>query len=385
MAPGDSLKGRVKGVLTIVGSSVRAAAVSAARAGYRVRAGDLFADVDLCRIADATRVDRYPAGLAAVVGGRQPGSWMYTGALENHPSLVGRLARQRPLWGNPAAVLRRVRNPRLVAEALRRSGICCPAVSFDPRDVPRDGTWLAKPRRSAGGSRIAFWTDRPSAAALRRGCYYQQYIEGMPCAAVYVAAGGRAVLLGVTRQLIGEPWAGASGFRYCGSVGPAPLPPEAIASFAKIGNVLAAAFGLVGLFGVDAVVNSAGVWPVEVNPRYTASVEVLERSGISPAIGAHADACQRQRLPRRPSPSHMISGKVILFATSRLVIPARWADRAASEHEEHRPSLADIPADGTIVEAGWPVVTLFADRADETAVLASLRGAAKSVLATIRP
>ncbi|MEX0977627.1 MAG: ATP-grasp domain-containing protein, partial [Pirellulales bacterium] len=193
-------------VLTIVGSSARAAARSAADAGFLVRAGDLFADADLCRISQATRVSQYPAGLAAVVGGSQPGAWMYTGALENHPSLVDAMARQRPLWGNPAAVLHRVRSPRRVAEALGRSGLACPTVAVEPRAVPRDGSWLCKPRRSAGGRGISFWTHQSPPANRRHACYYQQFVEGAACSAAYVAARGRAVLLGITRQLIGQAW-----------------------------------------------------------------------------------------------------------------------------------------------------------------------------------
>ena len=55
--------------LTIVGSSARAAASSAVRAGFFVRAGDLFADADLAQVAEATRVADYPAGLGQVIMG----------------------------------------------------------------------------------------------------------------------------------------------------------------------------------------------------------------------------------------------------------------------------------------------------------------------------
>ena len=34
--------------------------------------------------------------------------------------------------------------------------------------------------------------------------------------------------------------------------------------------------GLRGVFGIDAIVRNGVPWPVEVNPRYTASVEVIE-------------------------------------------------------------------------------------------------------------
>jgi predicted ATP-grasp superfamily ATP-dependent carboligase len=373
----------VNDILTFVGGSVRAAAGSAVLAGFAVRAGDRFADLDLCRMAEATRVDDYPRGLAAVVGGGQDGAWMYTGALENHPPLVERLARLRPLWGNGAAVLGRVRHPRLVGEALAGAGYRAPAVRLDAREVPRDGSWLVKPRRSAGGGRVDFWTET-AAATRSRGCYYQQFVEGMPCSAVYVAARRRAVLLGVTRQLLGQAWTGAGGFRYCGSVGPLQLPDEAMASFAGIGQALAAAFELVGVFGVDAVVNAAGVWPVEVNPRYTASVEVLERAGLAPAIALHAAACSEGRLGERMETSdRRASGKAILFATSRLEISPAWVEQALTERDAERPRLADVPHAGTSVDAGMPIVTVLADAADAATVMAALRERAERVLATI--
>ncbi len=374
---------RVNRVLTIVGSSARAAAFSAARAGYHVHAADLFADADLCRICEATRIGDYPSGLSAVLQGQQTGAWMYTGALENHPSLVESLARTRRLWGNPAAVLRRVRNPRLVAEALGRGGLCRPSQCFDPGAVPRDGSWLCKPRRSAGGVRIAFWNHESPAVGRSPGRYFQEFIDGLACSAVYVAARGRAVLLGVTRQLIGQTWAGASGFRYCGSIGPIELPAMATDNFTRIGAVLAREFKLVGLFGVDAIVNSAGVWPVEVNPRYTASVEILERAGGVPAIALHTAACQDSDLPSRVDPTcKLVSGKAILFADSRLEISAAWTREALATNDDRRPALADIPSAGSIVEAGWPIATVLADATDEAAVFDLLRRQAAGVLKT---
>ncbi|MEX0678832.1 MAG: ATP-grasp domain-containing protein [Pirellulales bacterium] len=372
-------------VLTIVGSSARAAAFSAVRAGCHVRAADLFADVDLCRICADTRVGIYPAGLAAVVRGPQGGAWMYTGALENHPSLVDAMARARPLWGNPADVLCRVRSPRLVAETLRKHGLSCPRVTMDSQAVPRDGSWLSKPCRSAGGVRIAVWDHNSPAASRSHGRYFQQFIEGTAYSAVYVAARGHARLLGVTRQLIGQSWTGATGFRYCGSIGPIELPAAATDRFAAIGEVLAGEFKLVGLFGVDAIVNSAGVWPVEVNPRYTASVEILERAGGVRAIELHAAACEENELPKRVERTNgPVSGKAIVFASSQLEISAAWTDRALAANDDRRPMWADIPAEGSMIEPGWPIVTVLVDAPDEAAVDHALRENAEKVRAQLR-
>ena len=58
----------------------------------------------------------------------------YGSSFENHPRAVSTLAAGRALWGNSPEVLRRVRDPRLVSEALRRRGLPVPA-SYRPRPV----------------------------------------------------------------------------------------------------------------------------------------------------------------------------------------------------------------------------------------------------------
>jgi len=91
--------------LLILGASARAAAQSALRAGCRrVWAADLFADADLRACAEVVQVRDYPHGLEAAISQAPDGPWMYTGALENHPRLVDRLARLHPLLGCPGSV-----------------------------------------------------------------------------------------------------------------------------------------------------------------------------------------------------------------------------------------------------------------------------------------
>jgi predicted ATP-grasp superfamily ATP-dependent carboligase len=369
--------------LTIVGASVRAAASSAVRAGYEVRAGDLFADADLARICGASRVSRYPHGLVRVIAGPQPGAWMYTGALENHPALVDRLARIRPLLGNSGGVLRRARDPAAVADRLGAAGLARPEVICRDAKVPRAGTWLRKPVHSAGGARIAF-ADEPSPAAPGE-YYFQRYVEGLACSAVYVAAARSSVLLGITRQLIGERWTAAYPFRYCGSIGPLDVSQDERDVFSKIGDVLARCFDLAGLFGVDAVVNKQGVWPVELNPRYTASMELVEWACEISLVELHVAACRAGRLPAGPPQRRRRAvGKAIVFAERPTMIAGDlgelWPEHAANRNSAVPwPAVADIPPPGTRIEAGWPIATVLADGADEARVAERLRAQAAAL------
>lgn len=366
--------------ITIVGASARAAAFSALRGGYIPQSADLFADADLRRVCDAIQIDPYPSGLAAALATRQPGGWMFTGALENHPALVDELAGIKPLLGNRGAVLRRVRKPRLVADALRRAKLSCPEVALDAALVPRDATWLRKATRSAGGAQVAVWDQQSPHDSDAAGHYFQRFVDGLACSAVYVAAGGRAALVGVTRQLIGAAWTGARGFRYCGSIGPLTLPAVASAELVRIGDVLASEFELVGLFGVDAVVNAQGVWPVEVNPRYTASVEVLEWATGMSAIESHVKACETGGLPEIPTAAtNRQCGKAILFAEHKLRVSARCRLLDDQLPPPAWPTVADIPPPGALIERGWPIVTVLAEGRDESEVLDLLRARAAMI------
>lgn len=371
--------------LLLIGASVRAAAYSALRGGFAPWCVDLFADRDLQAIAPTRRVRRYPAGLVSALADAPVAPLVYTGALENYPRLIDALAQTRPLWGNGGDVLRAVRDPVRLAEALRRNGLLAPDVTCSAATIPRDGTWLYKPLRSGGGWRISVWDDAAnsqfsrlagaSGGRIRGGCYFQRRVEGISCAALYVAAGGDARLLGVTRQLTGAGWTGAGSFSYAGSIGPLALTPSQQSTFCQIGACLAAEFQLVGLFGVDAIVNDTGIWPLEVNPRYPASAEVLERASGFSAIGLHVEACTEGRLSSRVTTARRcIAGKAILFSTAEQRVPGtllRWAG------EQNRgsdwPSVADVPQLHGHIARGAPVLSVFAEGSDQEQVEILLR------------
>jgi len=174
----------------LVGASVRAAAFSAMRAGLEPWCADLFADADLqarCPVL-AVPASRYPHGLVDALAAWPPGPWMYTGALENRPHLVDRLSRKRALWGNGAAVLRKVRSPYRLAACLRSARLAHLAVQRCSAPLSREGQWLCKPWRGAGGRGIRFHVPGRSVNPKGR-CYLQEYIEGESCAAIYVGNG----------------------------------------------------------------------------------------------------------------------------------------------------------------------------------------------------
>jgi predicted ATP-grasp superfamily ATP-dependent carboligase len=362
--------------LTILGASARAAAFSAARAGYTPYSLDSFADCDLARLCTSVRIQRYPNDFVAGLAAAPEGPWLYTGGLENHPRLVQRLAKLRPLWGNSAEVLARVRDPWQLSATLAEAKLAYPPVARSATA----GSWLVKPLRGSAGLGVR----RASSRDLQkppRGSVLQRYIAGESCSAVYVAAGGRAMFLGATRQLLGRDFGLAREFLYAGSIGPLVLRPAEQATLRRVGEVLAERFALVGLFGVDFVRTEDELWTVEVNPRYTASVEILERTSGRHFIVLHAAACQDGRLPdvQPPDAPRTFAGKAIVYATNDSVVSTQmpWMGR---EPESTWRSFADLPPAGQRIADGHPVVTVLGEGTSPAVVEATLREQRQLVL-----
>lgn len=364
--------------LLILGASVRAAAFSARRANLRPTSIDLFADADLVALGATRRIarDDYPQGMRALAAEAAPGPWLYTGALENHPDLVDRIAADRPLWGNGGAVLRAIRDPFAWSDALHRAGLPCPAVTKGPEGLPQDRSWLVKPLASAGGHGIAPY-EGPKPESPAGNVFYQERIEGLSLSAIFVGRPGQTTLHGVTRQLIGRPDAS---FAYVGSLGPWPITPIETARLKSLGDLLARTFGLRGLFGVDFILRDGHPWPVEINPRYTASVEVLELALGESLLSAHRSVFDTVAAPSvhsNPPRPHTSVGKLILFAPGRCSFPMTTRPRPASLDHFAIPTLGDRPQPGTSFEPGEPVATLFehADRVETCLARLERRGA----------
>ena len=365
--------------LVIAGISTRALAASAARAGYHVTAVDAFGDMDLRRTADV--VPRQPAGgalfrplSAAIAADQAPGGLAcYTSNFENYPAAVDRLAQGRTLLGNPTSVLTRVRDPLLLMHTLGRLGFSIPKTrSSAPSGRTAQGSWLLKPRRSGGGHGTRVWRRNQS---VPRSHYLQQRLAGHPGSILFAADGQRAVVLGVSRQIVGDMRMGARGFRYCGSLlgHPGVLFPDQpqLAGVAeRLASAVTEEFGVRGLNGIDFIATGGVPCPIEVNPRYSASMELLERAQALSIFQVHEQAC-RGALPAGCLKSERVLGKAVVFARKNVVMrdTRAWLDDT---------SLADIPHPGEKIRRAHPICTVFGsgDNADSCYERLVMRAAA---------
>jgi uncharacterized protein len=367
----------------LAGVSTRGFAESAARAGYEVVAVDGFGDLDLRACATEVHVVRVGGGgrfsaraAAAAVRDAACEAAVYAASFENHPGAVRTLAANRALWGNPPAVLTQARDPRRLARVVGEAGLPGPRVRLTRPGPGTRSAWLVKPLRSGGGEGVAVWRR---GAPVPRGSYLQERIAGVAGSIVFAADGRRAVPLGLSRILAGEAAFGADGFRYCGSIlGPAtdpqfPADEGLLDRATRLAESVTRAFGLVGVNGVDFVARRGVPYAIEVNPRYTAAMELVERAyGIS-LFDVHVRAC-RQELPafdlaaaRRRTPQAV--GKAIVYARRPTALGDTRGWLLGSE-------VRDIPAPGTRFAPREPMCTIFARGRDAAACFAALAGRA---------
>lgn len=329
------------------------------RAGCISRCADLFADLDLQADARVYHVlaDNYPHGLIRKEWACGCSAALYTGGLENHPECVRDLEALLPVWGNPSAVLSKLRNPELTTALFCEAGLHAPRIKIPPRRPDPDVAWLWKPYHGAGGRGIVRHANAgPPFEKFVRDGYFQQLVDGVPCSACYVGFPEGARRLCFTRQLVGESFCNAPPFHYCGSVGPIEIDSGAGKLIDRAADLLATRLKCRGLFGIDFVLDKAVAHPVEVNPRYTASIEVWERSTGRSAFASYLDDGFAESAGNACSPC--VIGKAILFAAQECRIKP---DAPCYQRQAVGPQgqYADVPRTERVHQPGDPILTLF--------------------------
>ncbi|MCA9266622.1 MAG: ATP-grasp domain-containing protein [Planctomycetales bacterium] len=351
------------GPILIVGASGRAAAQSARRAGVKVGVADLFGDVDLrqCASFHPLPVGRYPAEIARLVRNLSShyAAAAYVGAIENYPEIVDEMSANLPLLGNPADTLRVVRDPeRFATEFAARHWPTARITLNRPPAVADGGRWLCKPFRSAGGNGIQFTHDS-NTDKVRSDVYYQQFIPGIGYSGSYVANGSRCRLLGVCQQLAGRNKSShrdAAPFRYVGSIGPLSMPPDFQMAWQQLGQSATEAFQLRGVFGIDTIVTEQQtIIPLEVNPRFTASMELIDRGCDISCFGTHVAACTTGELPGATIIATSLWEKQIVYARRAFRVSERCLATLLNGDRDW--CYADIPPAESTIRAGQPITT----------------------------
>ena len=88
--------------------------------------------------------DAYPFALPKMLADAPDAPWFYAGGLENHPSLIARMAKIRPLLGHNAKAVRKARDPHGWTDALADAGFPTLKLSHSRPEID-DRPYLVKP------------------------------------------------------------------------------------------------------------------------------------------------------------------------------------------------------------------------------------------------
>ncbi|MDP1561906.1 MAG: ATP-grasp domain-containing protein [Pirellulaceae bacterium] len=253
----------------LIGISVRAAAEAL---GPKVieRVWDLYCDWDTEQAAP-NRCDRL--SLAGIVNSltapnRKPMAWLTTGGLDLEPAVLAALqTHPNRLLGLSLDSVRYCKNPAQWCDKLRHAGLAILPIEY--RALCPPGHWHLK-RNWPQSAPTWFW---------------QQHGDGTLGSAIFLAQGSGVELVGCSRLFVRPDW------RYQGNAADRSWPnEEAKKTLLRIATVLAEDIQPRGLFGIDFMLGQQ-LWPLEINPRPTASVEVLAELHRRNLFQEHVRAC----------------------------------------------------------------------------------------------
>ena len=358
--------------LIVVGASARAACFSARRSGLRPYWIDLFGDYDLQTEFSGELVDasQYPQAILETLGSAPKVPFMFTGAMENHLAVLEQLEVERRLLGNSAQTCCMVRDPEQLSACFDSRNIACPRHSRVPQ---QSGLWLKKPIASAGGRHIGPYL---AGEEIEEGAFLQEQLAGQSYAGIFLADASESCLLGVSRQLVGESFLNAEAYAYCGSIGPLATSEHETRQWQAIGQALSQDFGLEGLFCVDAILSDDTLYPIEINPRYSASVEVLELAAESGFVELHCQACAGSLPGSLPRPRGVMA-KAYLYAAQDLRCPDDIS--AIYPWSEADQYTADIPRPGSGIQRGQPLMSILTEVKSETEAIPTLASMAEKL------
>jgi predicted ATP-grasp superfamily ATP-dependent carboligase len=329
----------------LAGYSTRALAVSALRGGYEPFSFDAFGDRDRGPGLRVPALALGTEGIHALVSALTrypPGIVAWGGSLENYPEALTVLGSRHWLWGNHPGVVAQVRQWSQLAAHASSGPVKLPPTVLD--QVPGEGRWILKPRRSGGGHGIRWAAPMEP---VPPGWMAQQYVVGHPVSLTFLADGRHIQTAFWTRAFFSRQH-----FRYRGGIGgPGWRNPFAAAGY-QLAAELTRRFGLIGWNGLDFVAAPDGLYLLEINPRWTGSVEFWDWATGQSAFHALA-AVMTQRPLHLMSPWRYNVGKLIVYAPG----PCQWRDPWPRMADG---VVQDLPWPGQSFAAGQPVCTLIA-------------------------
>jgi len=333
----------LKGSVLIAGFATRHIVQSAWKAGYEVYAIDHFCDQDLTWYAKKwslfEELDEIPILIEDYCK-------KFTIDLIIAASGAETITEDPRFCGTPSSIAAQFLDKSRIQDFFHETGIPAPKIL-------EAGTYPAfiKPLSGAGGWRNALvrndaeeqawhdlWPDEPS---IR-----QTPIEGTPCSVSCISNGITARAVSVNEQFM-RGGTGDRAFGFAGAL--TPYETEKQSQLADLAEQVVTASGCIGSVGVDFIASDE-IYAIEINPRFQATLDIVEESLDRSMFELHLGACRGHVPPVRPSPVRCVARKIL------------FADRDLTAKDDLKwlaPAVADIPWKGTEIEEGGAVISIY--------------------------
>jgi len=337
---------RLKGRVLVAGFATRHVVCSARKAGYEVHAIDAFCDQDLhwntktCKIFED--LDSLPGQIEESCREVSPDILVVTSGAED-------IAVSKKISGNCREKAGIFTDKKSIQDFFEENSIRVPS-------VPAAGVYPAmlKPCKGAGGWRntivnspeeendfCSLWPETPY---IR-----QEVVEGTPCSVSCIASGGKAKAISVNLQYL----RGGSGERAFGFAGAAtPFESEKKADLIREAERIASLTGCTGSVGIDFILAGEEIYAIEVNPRFQATLDIIEMSTGFNIFEAHINACSGI-LPETTPKSKKVVARSIIFADRDLQVK--------DDLKKLYPKVADIPWKGEEIEEGSAIISVYGE------------------------
>ncbi len=374
--------------IAIVGFSARAAAQCAKRQGFEVIAVDFCADRDLiseCRAHYRLDDPEWPNTLNSL----HPSTpLLLTGGMEHRLELVDQCHSVRKRFGPIGKQLSAIRSLDNWARWAVSCDIGWPVTlrgSPDESGLPKQlflGGWLLKPFQSAGGIGITDFINESELSDSffkdHSKIYLQQRLPGRTIGITFLSSEFGSTLVGAAAAWPNNSKPFRASYIYRGSFGPTPLTSPQIDKLQLFANLVGSESGLLGLWQADFLEHDGELTLLEINPRWSASMDILDVCLALGLVEKHYECicktmCQAgfeglatKACKRAKQPNDAILGKMIVYAPATFTVSqtqsdAWWMNRWEGDLSSIRNGnqFADIPCVGTDIAEGDPILTIM--------------------------
>lgn len=318
---------------------------NAFRHGYDVRAADGFNDWDAEKFGKLVTADSVnPSSYRDVLKRYQDLNGypiIFCGPVEADPSLIEQASKEVRVLNAPVSAIAKSRSHDFLRQ-MATDGIVFPKTGFYSAD---DCGSLIKEFSSAGGVGVMEGVG----CKMGAGQYRQQAVDGLSAGASFLSSR----LMGVTGHINRVSEFGQSGYLYGGLVYPADIEESHAKAISMFGKRAAEESGLTGWWGADFILNEHGAYLLEINPRLTASAELIALAHDIDLVGTQMSAINGDSFNIDAMPPRNYTATAVCYAKADCVFndALKWFELGAR----------DIPHDGKEIIRGEPIISLYAN------------------------